>query len=101
MNSFYYARPGLADALVKELTGGNLFSDAPNGLFLAEALRALNETSGKPLALNIDEAQHSLTSTEGEITMTALNRPAISLIGPAQRIFCSSCTGLTGISCYD
>lgn len=164
MNSFYYARPALADALVKELTGGNLFSDAPNGLFLAaprrtgkstflqnelqpmlektgrvvvyvdlwsdknrnpgaliadavgkelgkhlglvaktakaaglehvglagwlkvdttkigkidgltlaEALRALNETSGRPIALIIDEAQHSLTSTEGETTMMAL-----------------------------
>jgi len=164
MNSFYYARPALADALVNELTGGNLFSDASNGLFLAaprrtgkstflqnelqpalektgrvvvyvdlwsdknrnpgaliadavgkelakhlgviaktakaagldhvgiagwlkvdttkigkidgltlaEALRALSETSRKPIALIIDEAQHSLTSTEGETAMTAL-----------------------------
>lgn len=164
MNPFYYARPGLTDALVRDLTGGNLFSDAANGLFLAaprrtgkstflrnelepalantgrvvvyvdlwsdknrdpealiaeaigkelgkhlgiiaktakaagvehvglgtwlkvdpakigktdgltlaEAVRALRETSGKAVALIIDEAQHALTSLQGESAMTAL-----------------------------
>lgn len=164
MNPFYYARPGLTEALVRDLTGGNLFSDAANGLFLAaprrtgkstflrnelepalantgrvvvyvdlwsdknrdpgaliaeaigkelgkhlgivaktakaagvehvglgtwlkvdpakigktdgltlaEAVRALRETSGKPVALIIDEAQHALTSSQGESAMTAL-----------------------------
>lgn len=164
MNPFYYARPGLTDALVRDLAGGNLFSDAANGLFLAaprrtgkstflrnelepalantgrvvvyvdlwsdknrdpgaliaeaigkelgkhlgivaktvkaagvdhvglgnwlkvdpakigktdgltlaEAVRALRETSGKAVALIIDEAQHALTSVQGESAMTAL-----------------------------
>lgn len=164
MNQFYFPRPELAQSLVDALTGDNLFSDAPNGLFLAaprrtgkstflqnelkpalektgrvvvyvdlwtdtsrppgsliaeavarelekhlgfvaraakssgldhvgiggwlkvdttkigridgltltDALRALVETSGKPVALIIDEAQHSLTSEDGETSMTAL-----------------------------
>ena len=164
MNPFYFARPALTDALVRDLTGGNLFSDAANGLFLAaprrtgkstflrnelqpalenagrvvvyvdlwsdknrdpgaliaeaigkelgkhlgivaktakaagiehmglgnwlkvdpakigktdgltlaDAVRALRETSGKAVALIIDEAQHALTSLQGESAMTAL-----------------------------
>ena len=43
-----------------------------DGATLPEALRALHETSRKPVALLIDEAQHALTSTEGENAMAAL-----------------------------
>lgn len=43
-----------------------------DGLTLVEALRALHETSGKPIALIVDEAQHALTSDAGEAAMTAL-----------------------------
>lgn len=43
-----------------------------DGATLTDALRALCETSRKPVALIIDEAQHSLTSDEGETAMTAL-----------------------------
>lgn len=43
-----------------------------DGLTLVDALRALNETSGKPVALIIDEAQHALTSEAGEGAMSAL-----------------------------
>jgi len=43
-----------------------------DGATLTDALRALREMSGKPVALIIDEAQHSLTSDEGETAMTAL-----------------------------
>jgi hypothetical protein len=43
-----------------------------DGLTLAQALAKLRETSGKPVALIIDEAQHALTSQDGEDAMTAL-----------------------------
>jgi len=43
-----------------------------DGLTLVDALRALHETAGKPVALVIDEAQHALTSEAGEAAMTAL-----------------------------
>ena len=43
-----------------------------DGLTLVDALRALNETAGKPVALIIDEAQHALTSVAGENAMSAL-----------------------------
>lgn len=43
-----------------------------DGLTLADALRALSETTKKPVALIIDAAQHALTSEEGETAMTAL-----------------------------
>lgn len=39
MDAFYYFRLLLVDQLVAELTGGNLFSDASNGLFLAARRR--------------------------------------------------------------
>ena len=42
------------------------------GLTLVDALRALHETAGKPVALIIDEAQHALTSERGEAAMTSL-----------------------------
>jgi len=43
-----------------------------DGMTLAEALAALKSTSGKPVALIIDEAQQALTSDAGESAMTAL-----------------------------
>lgn len=43
-----------------------------DGLTLVDALRALNETAAKPVALIIDEAQHALTSEAGEAAMSAL-----------------------------
>ncbi len=43
-----------------------------DGLTLTSALRLLHETSGHPVALIIDEAQHALTSEAGEAAMTAL-----------------------------
>lgn len=43
-----------------------------DGATLTDALRALCEMSGKPVALIIDESQHSITSEEGETAMTAL-----------------------------
>lgn len=43
-----------------------------DGLTLVDALRALQETAGKPVALIIDEAQHALTSEAGENAMSAL-----------------------------
>lgn len=43
-----------------------------DGLTLTEALRVLTDLSRKPVALIIDEAQHALTSEEGETAMTAL-----------------------------
>jgi hypothetical protein len=63
-----------------------------DGLTLAEALRALCETSGKPVALIIDEAQHSLTSTEGETAMTALKsaRDQLNKPGAAQLLLIMS-----------
>jgi hypothetical protein len=59
-----------------------------DGLTLVDALRALHETAGKPVALIIDEAQHALTSEAGETAMSALksardqmNRPgAVNLM---------------------
>jgi hypothetical protein len=55
-----------------------------DGLTLVDALRALHETAGKPVALVINEAQHALTSEAGEAAMTALksardqlNRPGL------------------------
>lgn len=43
-----------------------------DGLTLVDALKALHETAGKPVALIIDEAQHALTSEAGENAMSAL-----------------------------
>lgn len=55
-----------------------------DGATLADALRALSETAKIPVALIIDEAQHALTTVEGENAMTALksardqlNRPGV------------------------
>ncbi|MBI5901315.1 MAG: ATP-binding protein [Rhodocyclales bacterium] len=43
-----------------------------DGLTLVDALKALRETAGKPVALIVDEAQHALTSNAGEAAMSAL-----------------------------
>jgi hypothetical protein len=55
-----------------------------DGMTLADALRALHETARAPVALIVDEAQHALTSVDGEATMSALksardqlNRPGV------------------------
>lgn len=56
----------------------------PEGSTLTEALRALHGLAKAPVALLVDEAQHSLTSEAGESAMTALksardqlNRPGL------------------------
>jgi hypothetical protein len=43
-----------------------------DGATLADALRALHDTAKAPVALVIDEAQHALTSEDGENAMAAL-----------------------------
>ncbi len=43
-----------------------------DGLTLTDALRRLHELAQAPVALIVDEAQHALTSTEGENVMMAL-----------------------------
>lgn len=43
-----------------------------DGATLADALRALHESSKKAVALIVDEAQHALTSLDGENAMAAL-----------------------------
>lgn len=55
-----------------------------DGLTLPDALRKLHETAKAPIALIIDEAQHALTSQEGDKVMAALksardqmNRPGV------------------------
>lgn len=53
-----------------------------DGATLSEALRALHETSRKPVALLIDEAQHALTSPDGENAMAALKSARDQLNSP-------------------
>lgn len=53
-----------------------------DGLTLTDALRLLHETSKKPVALIIDEAQHALTSEAGEAAMTALKSARDQLNAP-------------------
>ena len=43
-----------------------------DGITLVDALKRLRETTAKPVALIVDEAQHALTSDAGEAAMTAL-----------------------------
>ncbi|MDD2367094.1 MAG: hypothetical protein PHN84_13105 [Desulfuromonadaceae bacterium] len=43
-----------------------------DGVTLVDALQAFHETAAKPVALIIDEAQHALTSVDGENAMAAL-----------------------------
>lgn len=55
-----------------------------DGTTLTEALRALHETSKKPVALIIDEAQHALTSEAGENVMSALKAARDQLNAPGK-----------------
>ena len=55
-----------------------------NGATLTDALRALHELAKKPIALIIDEAQHALTSAEGENAMTALKSARDQLNSPGK-----------------
>lgn len=71
------ARTAKSAGLEKVNLGGWLHVDTTrigkvDGLTLVDALRALNEIAGKPVALIIDEAQHALTSAAGENAMSAL-----------------------------
>lgn len=43
-----------------------------DGMTLHEVLALVRKQSGKPIALIIDEAQHALTTAEGDATMSAL-----------------------------
>lgn len=54
------------------------------GATLPDALRALHDATGKPVALIIDEAQHALTSEAGEATMAALKSARDQLNTPAR-----------------
>lgn len=56
----------------------------PQGSTLTDALRALHELAQAPVALIVDEAQHSLTSTSGEHAMTALKSARDQLNRPGQ-----------------
>jgi hypothetical protein len=55
-----------------------------DGLTLVEALRTLQQASGTPVALIVDEAQHALTSEAGEAAMTALKSARDQLNQPGQ-----------------
>ncbi|MCY3002780.1 MAG: ATP-binding protein [Planctomycetota bacterium] len=55
-----------------------------DGATLTDALRALREASGTPVALIVDEAQHALTSDAGEATMAALKSARDQLNRPGQ-----------------
>lgn len=55
-----------------------------DGSTLADALRTLHESAKAPVALIIDEAQHSLTSEAGENAMTALKSARDQLNRPGQ-----------------
>ena len=56
----------------------------PEGSTLTEALRALHLLAKSPVALIVDEAQHSLTSAAGEDAMTALKSARDQLNRPGQ-----------------
>ena len=53
-----------------------------NGVTLTDALRTLHDLAKMPVALIIDEAQHALTSAEGENAMTALKSARDQLNSP-------------------
>lgn len=55
-----------------------------DGLTLVDALRALHDTAGKPVALIIDEAQHALTSEAGENAMSALKSARDQISRPGE-----------------
>lgn len=56
----------------------------PDGSTLTDALRTLHELAKAPVALIVDEAQHSLTSEAGENAMTALKSARDQLNRPGQ-----------------
>jgi hypothetical protein len=56
----------------------------PEGSTLTEALRTLHMLAKAPVALIVDEAQHSLTSAAGEDAMTALKSARDQLNRPGQ-----------------
>lgn len=56
----------------------------PDGSTLTDALRALHEGARAPVALIVDEAQHSLTSAAGEQVMTALKSARDQLNRPGE-----------------
>ena len=55
-----------------------------DGATLADALRTLHEMAKAPVALIVDEAQHALTSTEGENAMAALKSARDQLNQPGE-----------------
>lgn len=55
-----------------------------DGATLADALRALHESSKKTVALIVDEAQHALTSHDGENAMAALKSARDQLNRPGE-----------------
>ncbi len=54
------------------------------GLTLVDALRSLQQTANRPVALIVDEAQHALTSEAGEVAMTALKSARDQMNKPGQ-----------------
>ncbi len=56
----------------------------PDGSTLTDALRALHALARAPVALIVDEAQHSLTSAAGEQAMTALKSARDQLNRPGE-----------------
>ena len=56
----------------------------PDGSTLTDALRSLHELARAPVALIVDEAQHSLTSAAGESAMTALKSARDQLNRPGE-----------------
>ncbi|MCW4150309.1 hypothetical protein OM427_12330 [Halomonas sp. 18H] len=67
--------------LYRKLTWDLSQQKLPDGATLAEALQALNEASGCPVILFIDEAQHALNTVKGMNTLFALKaaRDALKL----------------------
>lgn len=55
-----------------------------DGITLTDAVKALHEVAEKPIALVIDEAQHSLTSMLGESAMSALKSARDQLNRPGK-----------------
>jgi hypothetical protein len=53
------------------------------GITLPDALKALHQAAGAPIALIVDEAQHSLTSELGEASMTALKSARDQMNSPS------------------
>jgi len=55
-----------------------------DGVTLTDALLALHERAGKPVALIVDEAQHALTSEAGENVMAALKSARDQMNSPGK-----------------